>query len=118
MDPSEQPSTPPVVQPASETRKSTFGDSAVWMRGLYMLLFALAFGVGQTLLCVAAIAQFLWLLFAGEANAQIAQFALVPLEHPRERFIAGAVAVADHGRPDLLGGEVAAGGQQRDDEIE
>jgi len=74
MDPSEQPSTPPVVQPASETRKSTFGDSAVWMRGLYMLLFALAFGVGQTLLCVAAIAQFLWLLFAGEANAQIAQF--------------------------------------------
>jgi hypothetical protein len=81
MDPSEQPNIPPAPAPApapaeprTEARKSSFGDSAVWMRGLYMLLLALAFGVGQTLLCVAAIAQFLWLLFAGEANAQVARF--------------------------------------------
>ena len=58
----------------AEPRSSRFGDSAVWMRGLYMLLLVLAFGVAQTLLCVTAIAQFLWLLFAGEANSQLAQF--------------------------------------------
>jgi hypothetical protein len=70
MEPSEQTTSNPVT----EQRKSSFGDSAVWMRGLYMLLLVLAFGVAQTLLCVTAIAQFLWLLFAGEANSQIAQF--------------------------------------------
>ena len=58
----------------TEPRSSRFADGAVWMRGLYMLLLVLAFGVAQTLLCVTAIAQFLWLLFAGEANSQIAQF--------------------------------------------
>ena len=58
----------------AEPRSSRFADSAVWMRGLYMLLLVLAFGVAQTLLCVTAIAQFHWLLFAGEANSQIAQF--------------------------------------------
>jgi Domain of unknown function (DUF4389) len=61
-------------QTAEPRSNSRFADSAVWMRGLYMLLFVLAFGVAQTLLCVTAIAQFLWLLFAGEANSQIAQF--------------------------------------------
>jgi hypothetical protein len=60
--------------PATEQRKSSFSDSAIWMRGLYMLLLVLAFGVAQTLLCVTAIAQFLWLLFNGEANSQLAQF--------------------------------------------
>jgi uncharacterized protein DUF4389 len=70
MEPSEQ----TTGNPETEQRKSSFGDSAVWMRGLYMLLLVLAFGVAQTLLCVTAIAQFLWLLFAGEANSQIAQF--------------------------------------------
>ena len=59
---------------ATEQRKSSFGDATVWMRGLYMLLLVLAFGVAQMLLCVTAIAQFLWLLFASEANSQIAQF--------------------------------------------
>jgi len=69
MEPFEQPSG--VV---TEPRKPAFGDSAVWMRGLYMLLLALAFGVAQTLLCVTAIAQFLWLLFAGEGNGQLTRF--------------------------------------------
>src|SRR4029079_7830499 len=70
MEPIEQATSNPVT----EQRKASFGDSAVWMRGLYMLLLVLAFGVAQTLLCVTAIAQFLWLLFAGEANSTIAQF--------------------------------------------
>ena len=59
---------------AAPERKSSFGDAAVWMRGLYMLLLALAFGIAQTLLCVTAIAQFLWLLFSGEPNAQLVKF--------------------------------------------
>ncbi len=70
MEPIEQTTT----NPATEPRKSSFGDTAVWMRGLYMLLLVLAFGVAQTLLCVTAIAQFLWLLFSGEANRQLTQF--------------------------------------------
>ncbi|HET6322574.1 MAG TPA: DUF4389 domain-containing protein [Hyphomicrobium sp.] len=65
----------PIERPtATAERKSSFGDSAIWLRGLYMLLLAIAFGVGQTLLCLTAIAQFLWLLFAGEANGQLTRF--------------------------------------------
>ena len=70
MEPFEQTTTGAVAEP----RKSTFGDSATWMRGLYMFLLALAFGIGQTLLCVTAIAQFLWLLFSGAPNAQLTRF--------------------------------------------
>lgn len=69
MDPIEQTSLP-----VTEPRKSTFADTAIWMRGLYMLLLALAFGVAQTLLCVTAVVQFLWLLFTGETNQQVARF--------------------------------------------
>jgi hypothetical protein len=57
-----------------DQRKSSLSDPAIWLRGLYMLLLVLAFGVAQTLLCVTAIAQFLWLLFAGEPNRQLVQF--------------------------------------------
>ncbi len=70
MEPYEQ-TTPTAV---TEQRKSTFGDTAVWLRGLYMLLLALAFGIAQTLLCVTAIIQFLWLLFSGEPNGQLTRF--------------------------------------------
>lgn len=70
MDPIEQPTG---NQP-TDRRKSSFGDAAIWTRGLYMLLLLLAFSVAHALLCVTAIAQFLWLLFNGEANNQLAQF--------------------------------------------
>jgi hypothetical protein len=46
----------------------------VWMRGLFMLLFIIAFWMGQTLLNVLAIVQFIWLLAAREANQFIARF--------------------------------------------
>jgi hypothetical protein len=55
-------------------RKSAFGDSAVWMRGLYMIGAVAAFGIGQTMLVATAIVQFLWVLFAGEPNAQLTSF--------------------------------------------
>src|SRR6476619_2026998 len=45
-----------------------------WKRGLFMLLFAAAFGVGQSLLILLAVVQFLWLLFAGEPNLFLLRF--------------------------------------------
>lgn len=62
------------VEQTTDQRRVSFGNSAVWMRGLYMLLLSLAFGVAQSLLFVTAVAQFLWLLFAGEANKLLGQF--------------------------------------------
>jgi hypothetical protein len=46
----------------------------VWMRGLFMLLFMIAFWVGQTLVNLLAIVQFLWLLFAHEPNQFLVRF--------------------------------------------
>jgi len=40
--------------------------SGAWERGPFMLLFAAAFGAGQSLLSLLAALQFLWLLFAGD----------------------------------------------------
>lgn len=46
----------------------------IWKRGLFMLLFAVAFGIAQTLLNLLAVAQFLWLLFAREPNQFLLRF--------------------------------------------
>jgi hypothetical protein len=46
----------------------------VWMRGLFMFLFMITFGLGVWLLNFLAIVQFLWLLFAREPNQLIARF--------------------------------------------
>jgi hypothetical protein len=68
----------PVLEPIQTTtareRTSTISNPATWTRGLLMLLLLLAFGVAQGLLWVAAIVQFLWLLFSGEPNPAIVQF--------------------------------------------
>jgi hypothetical protein len=46
----------------------------VWMRGLFMLLFMIGFGLGQWLLNFLALVQFVWLLIAREPNRFIASF--------------------------------------------
>jgi hypothetical protein len=46
----------------------------VWIRGLFMLLFAIAFGIGQMVLNLMAIVQFIWLLVAREPNEYLARF--------------------------------------------
>jgi hypothetical protein len=46
----------------------------VWMRGLFMLLFIIGFAIGQWLLNLVAIVQFVWLLFAHEPNQLLARF--------------------------------------------
>jgi Domain of unknown function (DUF4389) len=52
--------------------KSTARD--VWMRGLFMLLLIIGFTIGQWLLNILAIVQFLWLLFAREPNQLLSGF--------------------------------------------
>ncbi|MGA7325843.1 MAG: DUF4389 domain-containing protein [Rhodomicrobium sp.] len=46
----------------------------VLKRGLFMLLFAIAFGFGQMLLHALVVVQFFWLLFTQERNEQLARF--------------------------------------------
>jgi hypothetical protein len=46
----------------------------VLKRGLLMLLFAIAFGIGQMVLNALTVVQFFWLLFTRERNGQIARF--------------------------------------------
>ena len=46
----------------------------VWLRGLFMLLFIMGFTVGQWLLNLLAVVQFVWLLLAREPNQFIATF--------------------------------------------
>jgi hypothetical protein len=46
----------------------------VWKRGLFMLLLALAFGIGQIVLNAMAVVQFLWLLVTRERNEYLARF--------------------------------------------
>jgi hypothetical protein len=46
----------------------------IWKRGLVMLLFVFAFGVGQSLLYLTAVVQFLWLLFTKEPNKLLVGF--------------------------------------------
>ena len=47
-------------------------DGNIWMRGLYMIILALLFGVAEFVLVVFAVLQFAWMLFAKERNAFLA----------------------------------------------
>ena len=66
------------MEPYDETAVARHEDRpakrAVWMRGLFMLLLLLAFGVGQGILWLLAIVQFLWLAFTDAPNAFLARF--------------------------------------------
>jgi hypothetical protein len=46
----------------------------VWKRGLFMLLFAIAFSIGQIVLNAMAVVQFVWLLVTRERNEYLAHF--------------------------------------------
>jgi len=45
-----------------------------WIRGLWMAVLAILFGVAQSILLIAAVLQFLWLLFGKEKNPHVAGF--------------------------------------------
>ena len=56
-------------QPVSPPKEPNF-----WVRGLYMLLMALAFYVVATILCILAVTQFLFALFNDAPNQRLASF--------------------------------------------
>ncbi|SEQ99801.1 DUF4389 domain-containing protein [Thalassovita taeanensis] len=62
------------VTPEEPVRQPDPEKNAIWMRLLYMVILAVLFGVAETVLLVAAILQFGWLLFTKKRNAQIAEF--------------------------------------------
>ena len=39
-------------------------EPSIWMRGLFMLIFAVFFGLAETVLLAIAVVQFLWMIFA------------------------------------------------------
>jgi len=46
----------------------------IWLRGLWMLVLAMMFGLAQTILGVLAVVQFLWMLLAKEKNHLLVEF--------------------------------------------
>lgn len=46
----------------------------IWMRGLFMLLFLFAFGLGETILFFIALLQFFWLVATKEPNQLVSSF--------------------------------------------
>jgi hypothetical protein len=62
------------MQGTQVVRVASWQRRDVWMRGLFMLLFMVGFGVGQALVNLIAVVQFLWLLIAGEPNRLLGTF--------------------------------------------
>lgn len=46
----------------------------IWMRGLWMLVLAVMFGLAETILAVTALVQWLWMLFSKERNSLLVEF--------------------------------------------
>ncbi len=56
-----------------ETRKSIMAQST-WLRGFFMLLFAVAYGIAELLLGITAVFQFLYLLVTGKTVERLLIF--------------------------------------------
>ena len=56
--------------------KQRLTAKAIWMRGLYIVLFAVIFGITRVVLWAVVILQFLLTLFTGETNTQLRAFGL------------------------------------------
>ncbi len=63
----------PQVLKEPKAEKSS-DEQNVWMRGLWMLVLAALFGLGETVLAIAAVIQFFWMLFGKEKNQPIVEF--------------------------------------------
>ena len=58
-----------------EEPPETFGvPEGVWMRALWMLVFAILFGIGESVLLAVAVIQFLWMIFSKNKNTQLVSF--------------------------------------------
>ena len=54
--------------------KSRLTSKDVWLRGLYMIFFAIAWGLSEVLLALSVIFQFLAVLITGSANLPLLRF--------------------------------------------
>ncbi len=61
-----------IVDDADAQDGDETSQKEVWLRGLFMVIFAVLFWVAQIAMGVAALLQFGWLLFAGRRNGPIA----------------------------------------------
>lgn len=71
-----QSTTEPSPDPAQVTADpgKSWKDKSTWLRGVFMVFFAIAFEVGKVLLMCTALVQFLWLLFARTPNELLQKF--------------------------------------------
>ncbi len=46
----------------------------IWLRGLWMLVLVILFGIAETVLVAVALIQFFWMLFAKEKNRLLVEF--------------------------------------------
>ncbi len=51
-----------------------WASKTTWMRGLFMLIFVVAFGICQSLIMLVAFIQFVWQLFDGQPNRNLQNF--------------------------------------------
>jgi hypothetical protein len=54
--------------------KQRLRSGDLWARALYMLIFAIAYGIAEALIMLLAIFQFLAVMFTGSANERLLQF--------------------------------------------
>jgi len=51
-------------------------EGGIWIRGLYMLLFVLIYGVAELVVAAVAVAQFGWIIVAHERNHRLERFGM------------------------------------------
>ena len=59
----------------SDDLKENVMDTNIWLRLVFMLLFAVIFGATRLILVTVVAIQFLWVLFSGNRNKQLLSFA-------------------------------------------
>lgn len=57
-----------------QSTTDNLSDRTIWVRGLYMLFFALAYTIAETILTLVAIFQFFAALFTGSVNVTVQRF--------------------------------------------
>lgn len=68
---------------AHNPNQETKGDN-IWKRGLLMFVFAILFGIAESLLVVMTVIQFLWRAISGAPNVALVDFGAALADWTRE----------------------------------